>query len=157
MRSGHRGIKPAALRRLHGSEDRAKHRRVVQAPAVTTLDPPPAFSVLETEFWAYYAPKLLELRILAAVDRELLANFCRTSAQVQEICVAQQRKGYKRIIGKRSSPLDACLRYWLQLQRLAGAELGLSPASRGRVQPIGPKEEADTLEDFITAPIHAVK
>jgi phage terminase small subunit len=158
MKGGSRGSKPPALRQLHGSKTRPRHRYEAIAVPVASLEAPPGQSPLEQELWDYYAPKLLEMRVLAAIDRELLANFCTASAQVREIRLAQQQRGYKRIIGKRSSPLDACLRYWLQLQRLAGAELGLSPASRGRVQPIGPRaEEHDALEEFITAPIHAVK
>jgi phage terminase small subunit len=125
---------------------------------VGTLAPPAGLTPVELALWAYYVPLLASVRVLTDVDRDTLAHHCIGLAQVQEIRAAQQAPSYRRLQAKRTHPLDAQLRAWLQLTRLSAAELGLSPVSRARVAPAGPVQEIDALEAFIkTAPLHRVK
>ena len=126
---------------------------------------PRELSVAERRFWKYYMPKLTKVQVLTEVDRDSLADFCRARAEIADIREQQRAPEYRRVIlattaaGGRafSNPLDAQLRHWMQLARLAAAELGLSPVSRTRVAPAGDGTEQDDLEDFITAPIRRVK
>jgi P27 family predicted phage terminase small subunit len=157
MKGGARHNKPAAIRALHGSKTRPRHAHVPEAPPVAELPPPPGLTPLERQHWEYYAPKLAAIRVLSALDLDALQAFCVAAAQMKEIRAQQQTPGYRRVIKNRTHALDAQLRSWLPLLRMAASELGLSPMSRARVAPAAPKEEADALDDFITAPIHAVK
>jgi phage terminase small subunit len=124
---------------------------------VSALEPPQSLTPVEREFWDYYMPKLAGVRVLTDVDRDMLAHHCIGLAQLREIRTAQQSPTYRRLVAKRTNPLDAQLRAWLQLTRLSAAELGLSPVSRARVAPAGPAQEIDALEAFIKAPLRRVK
>jgi len=149
MRGGPRNNKPAALRALHRSKTRPRHRQVVEGLPVGDLEPPAGLTSVEAGLWAYYMPRLAALKILTDLDRQALTHFCICAAQVQQIRTAQQRP-------RAPKGLDSSLRQWLTVTRLAGAELGLSPLSRARVAPAG-RQETDDLESFIQAPLRQVK
>lgn len=171
MRGGDRRTKPEPLRTLHNSRTRARHRPSAPLEAVTALEAPPGLSDAEQTFWAYYMPKLAAVHLLTGVDRDVLADYCRARAEIDDIRQQQGSQPYRRVLytaiiddkGKRtgvkaaSHPLDLQLRNWLQIARLAGAELGLSPVSRARVAPIGLQTEDDELEKFIQAPLRRVR
>jgi phage terminase small subunit len=157
MRGGPRRNKPEPLRTLHGSRKRPRHRPSVPLLPVGTLDPPAGLTPMELGLWAYYVPLLAGVRVLTDVDRDCLANHVIGLAQVREIRALQQAPSYRRLAAKRTHPLDAQLRAWLQLTRLSAAELGLSPVSRARVASAGPAQEIDELEAFIKAPLRRVK
>jgi phage terminase small subunit len=123
---------------------------VVEGLPVGALEPPPGLSPVEAELWGYYMPRLTAIKILTELDRQALAHFCISAAQVQRIRTAQQQPRPRKT-------LDSSLRQWLTVTRLAGAELGLSPMSRARVAPSGPPQERDDLETFIAAPLQRVK
>lgn len=157
MRGGARNNKPEALRKLHHSRPRPRHRPAVLLEAVTALEPPLGLTAAELTFWRHYVPLLVGVKVLTAVDRDTLASHCIGLAQVQEIRAQQQKPQYRRLVGKRTHALDAQLRAWLTLTRLSASELGLSPVSRARVAPIGPQTEDDELETFIKTPLHRVR
>jgi P27 family predicted phage terminase small subunit len=170
VRGGPRRNKPAALRDVQGSRKRPNQRPAVALEAVTVLEAPPGLTEAELAFWSYYTPLLTAVRVLTAADRDVLADYCRARAEIADIR-QQQAAPYRRVIltairddqghpvGVRAAthPLDAQLRMWLQVARLAGAELGLSPASRARVAPVGAHTEDDELEAFVNAPLRRVK
>jgi len=158
MRGGARQNKPTAVRKLHGSRSRPRHRRIVDLSPVDGLVPPPGLTDDELVFWRHYEPLLASVKVLTAADRDTLAHHCIGLAQVQAIRTAQRTARYRRVLANsRTNPLDAQLRHWLQLTRLSAAELGLSPVSRARVTAAGPTQEIDELEAFITTPIRRVK
>jgi len=110
-------------------------------------------------------PKLAALRVLTELDRDVLADYCRSRAEIADIRAAQAAPEYLRLMMSvtvdgagnehfkaQTNPLDAQLRNWLTIARLAGAELGLSPVSRARVSPASQPDEKDELESYIQAP-----
>jgi P27 family predicted phage terminase small subunit len=170
VRGGARRNKPEALRALHGSRTRPRHRGSIPVDPVETLEPPPELTDLEREHWAYYERKLTKTKVLTSLDRDALANYCIANGQIREIRQAQKDPTYRRVLvsetvddaGNRQfkvavNPLDAQLRQWMQIARLAGSELGLSPVSRARVAPAGTTQEQDELDTYINAPLRAVK
>src|SRR5262245_4855200 len=114
--------KPAGLRALHGSKVRPRHRDRVDAAPVASLEPPPGLSREELDVWAFYAPALARLKVLTTLDREALAQVCIGTCQIREIRRQQQAPGYERLVKNRSNALDAQLRNWLQVTRLAAAD-----------------------------------
>ena len=170
VRGGPRTNKPAAVRELQGSRQRPNQRPAVPLVPVTTLKAPPGLTAAERTFWRYYTRRLTAVHVLTAVDRDVLADYCRARAEIADIRQQQQVPEYRRLmlsvtvdgngierVKAVTNPLDAQLRHWLQIARLAGAELGLSPVSRARVAPAGSQTEDDELETFIKAPLRRVK
>jgi len=170
MRGGNRSAKPAAIRAIQGSRKRPNQRPEVPAAPVSTLAPPPGLSPAERTVWKYYEPQLVAVKVLTALDRDCLADFCRARSEIAAIRKAQQDSAYMRLMvtvtidgagnehfKAQTNPLDVQLRNWLTLARLAGAELGLSPVSRARVAPAGQTEEKDELESYIAAQAPALR
>ena len=121
---------------------------------VSTVRTPPGLTTVERRIYRRYARELVAARVITALDLDALANFARALAQVLDIRWEQQERGHSRVTAT-GRALDAQLRHWMQVLRLAGAELGLSPMSRARVAPAGggPHEE-DEFDAYISkAPI----
>src|SRR5688500_18492700 len=98
MRGGARNSKPAALRELHGSRNRPRHRQAVHVEPVKALEAPPGLSPKEQEFWRHYEPLLTANRILTAADRESLAMYGLAQAQIVDIRQQQQDPAYRRLV-----------------------------------------------------------
>ena len=98
-------------------------------------DAPQNLSPAELAYWNYYAPLLTASRVLTAADRDALRMNVLALAMVDDI-VAGKAPGW-------------CteLRHWLTIARLCAADLGLTPASRGRIAtaPNDPGAEATPL------------
>lgn len=157
MKGGPRRNKPAALRSLHGSKRRPHHRPAVDIKPASTMSMPPGLTRSERQFFRYYLRELVAVRVLTRLDRDALVNFARALAQIAEIRQAQQAPEYGRLT-ETGRALDAQLRHWMQIARLSGSELGLSPVARARVTPAGGTvDKEDELETFIKTPLHRVK
>lgn len=163
MKGGPRRNQSAAIRALKGSRTRPRHKgQPTVAPGAP--EPPEKMTAAARAVWAYYAPLLAEARILTAHDREVLALFCESCAQVRDIQREQAAPEYRRVmlsitvdgagnerVRAETNPLDVQLRAWTDKVRLLAADLGLSPMARARVQaaPADEDAEADPLETML--------
>lgn len=129
MRGGAHNTKPAALRELHGSRTRPRHASEAQFPPLD--DAPRDLSPRELLDWKYYAQVLTVGRVLTAGDRDALRLYVRALSEIRAI--------------EANTPIDRReLRQWMQIARLTAADLGLTPASRGRVSTRGVDEDAES-------------
>jgi hypothetical protein len=126
VRGGDRRSKPEALRELHGSKKRPGHQPQPQYPPLAAEAQ--NLSPAELAYWNYYAPLLTASRVLTAADRDALRMFVLALAMVDDI-MADKGPNWR-----------TELRHWLAIARLCGADLGLTPASRGRVATAVPND-----------------
>ena len=147
MKGGPRRTKSEAQRLQDGSRKRPHQHPQAQIQAACER---PKLSAPQRRYWDYYAPLLEQARMLSAGDREALRLYCIALAQVDDIEQQQAATEYRRVmltvtvdgagnekIKAETNPLDAQLRMWIEIARHHAAELGLSPASRTRVAPVG--------------------
>jgi len=160
---GARSNKPAALRELHGSRKRPRHKPEPKyQPA--SLAVPDGLTEPEAGHWRRYAGLLVRSKVLTEADQSSLIDFCRALAQIDDIRAQQQLPEYRRVVVSiivdsagnekvrgETHPLDAQLRQWTQIARLLRSDLGLTPASRGRVAPAGDDTPVDPFEQFLNA------
>jgi P27 family predicted phage terminase small subunit len=153
--------KPAALRELQGSQKRARHKK---EPAFkpASLEIPEGLTEREAVHWGRYGDILSRSKVLTEADQSALVDFCRALAQIDDIRTQQQAPEYRRVVMSvtvdslgnekvrgETHPLDAQLRQWTQIARLLRSDLGLTPAARGRVAPVGDEAPADPFEQFL--------
>ena len=158
---GDRRSKSKALRALHGSKTRARHRTQPAAdPAVP--DMPDDLNADGQEAWRYYAPLLGRMRVLTEADRDALAAYCDALAQLSEITRLQRAPDYRRVLlytmpmadgserpKVETNPLDAQRRQWTVIARQLRSDLGLSPATRARVAAVPADEgKGDPFAQF---------
>jgi P27 family predicted phage terminase small subunit len=128
---------PTAIRKLRGTErNRPKNER---EPMPETAEPPcpswlPAGAKRE---WSRLVPELLELGVLSRVDRDALAGYCIAvdNLRVATETIAEEGRYQKTPNGYQAEhPAVAAQKRALETIRKFGAEFGLTPASRTRVQ-----------------------
>jgi phage terminase small subunit len=126
------------MRELDGSKKRPRHQPQPQYPPLA-VEAPQNMSPAELAHWNYYAPLLTASRVLTAADRDALRRNVLALAMVDEI-VAEKAPGWR-----------TELRHWLTIARLCAADLGLTPASRGRVAtaPTDPGTDASPLAKLL--------
>lgn len=129
--------KPAAVRALHNSEDRAEHREreaveTAIPPARGTPKPPAELVAAERRYWAQFAPLLAGARILTDADLETLADYCRACAQVADR-LKRLRQALRSTDEKRLRLIDSQARGWLEKKMHLASELGLTAIGRARI------------------------
>jgi P27 family predicted phage terminase small subunit len=152
---GHRGgrrPKSSGARALEGNPGRRPPRGEPQ-PAIET---PPCPSNLDRgarEEWQRIAPRLVELRVLSALDRATLAAYCSAWSTWAKADRAIGRLRTQTITQRRSGTTKLHPLYGLRSQAhremlQAAVELGLTASSRSRVRAAPREDPADPSERF---------
>lgn len=144
--------KPAAIRALHHSRTRPRHR--VEPTIPDTVDPttipptigaPRGLSKVEREYWTRFAALLSGARILTPADVETLADYCRACAAVDDRARRSRRELRKRAFDPQLARLwDLQLRQWIDRKTKLAGELGLTAIARTRVPWTGHRLPGDT-------------
>lgn len=141
-RGGH-NRKPTALKIAEGTfrADRANPNEPKPKPVAPKC--PDWLAPEAKKEWRKLAPVLERLGILTEIDGNTLAAYCETVAQVKAASIALrdlpfEHPNYRKVAVTLEKARDA--------MRHLGAELGLSPASRGRLNVAEPEEEDDPME-----------
>jgi len=132
---------PDNIRELRGNPGKRKSRPSVRQHAVVALPRPPTWLSREAAAeWRRVTPELVRLRLVAMIDRAVLAAYCDTWSRWLQV-----RRALDKAEGGKPEPLTDSARWRLyarltsKLAALA-SELGLTPNSRARMTPIdGPK------------------
>jgi phage terminase small subunit len=130
--------KPAAVRALHNSEDRAAHRarELVETaiPARASLKAPAELVKAERRYWDYFAPLLAGARLLTDADWQTLADYCRACGHVDERSRRLRLALRKRDIDQKLIRLlDSQARGWIEKKTQLAGELGLTAIGRARI------------------------
>ena len=153
--SGGRNAKPTRLHVLRGSYRRDRHGQAPQAPPL--VDPPkppdwlPADGRLE---WDRVAPRLVTLGLLTDLDVMALTAYCAAvatwRAASQQVAVEGVTVPTGRGDGVTTHPaVRTAQRAELAMLRWS-AELGLTPASRGRLGVAAPEPGSDLLTRYLS-------
>jgi P27 family predicted phage terminase small subunit len=146
--AGGRPPKPSNIKLLQGTF--RKDREPEQTPEYSTDTAPPkeidGRALIE---WQTLAPMMARAGVLTEIDRNALAQYCRTWAAYLSACEEYERDGVmtENRFGDRvpSNALLTAMKLNAELVRLSGI-LGLDPSSRGRLN-VGKKQKASTFGD----------
>lgn len=151
-RSGRRP-KSSATRALEGNPGRRAARNEPQ-PAI---EAPPCPKHLRGEAraeWDRLAPRLVELRLLSALDRSTLAVYCSAWATWSQADVKIARLRSQTIHTKSGTtklhPLFGLRSQAHREMTQAAVELGMTPGSRSRVRAAPREDPADPSERFFS-------
>lgn len=139
--------KPTALKVLHGDFKGHPGLRNKAEPQITgpDVEPPKKLSPQAQEIWDYYAPILMQARILTKADRECLAEYAESTVVVKltRARIMQYVTGKLEVRPGASNPFNEWNRA-INVMTNLGARLGLSPSDRSRLQ-VSQSESTDDL------------
>ena len=146
--SGGRNAKTQTQHRLAGSWRRDRHAgRPSPEPPAGAPDPPGDLSGEALAEWHRMISRLTVSRTLSAVDDAVLARYCLLHARASRLETALADEPVFSVTtahGERKMhPAFAQLRAYDQALRQFLAELGLTPASRGRVSCVDSEQRPD--------------
>jgi P27 family predicted phage terminase small subunit len=142
--------KPTALKLVRGNP--GKRKLPENEPKIEAAIPPcpKHLNDEETQLWAVIGQELYDLGVLTNVDAGVfevyvtgLARLRRVKAETEKALIFEGPNG-----GPIHNPYLAIENKAKEQVMKAGAELGLSPASRSRVSVKKPKEDVDILAEF---------
>jgi P27 family predicted phage terminase small subunit len=142
--------KPTALKLVSGNP--SKRKLSENEPKIDAAIPqcPKHLNAEERELWAEIGQELYDLGVLTNVDAGVfevyvtgLARLRRVKAETEKALIFEGPNG-----GPIHNPYLAIENKAKEQVMKAGAELGLSPASRSRVSVKKPKEDVDILAEF---------
>ncbi len=122
--------------------------RPVSPPAADVSPRPPAWMPKEAKAeWRRVMPVLQQRRTLTDADIGLLENYCVAMGQIRQ-CQAQLKRSSDMFVqsprsAPRPHPAFRLMHEAMRHARQLGAELGLSPASRGRMNSVDPVDDDD--------------
>jgi P27 family predicted phage terminase small subunit len=144
--------KPTNQKKLQGTS--RKSRENPKEPQYRAELPPPPdwLSPRACELWAMYGAELNAQRVMARAFTGALAVYCLMEEEVAELSdlmnagekFLQDEEG-----GAKKYPLRKLRHEAIQRMEAAARELGLTPASAGKVSSIGEPPEADPLEKLL--------
>jgi P27 family predicted phage terminase small subunit len=145
---GKRGPLPAADQNVVSI--RTKRPPLIAPPFVVAEPAPPSWLKQEAKAeWRRVVPELLRLKLLAQLDRAVLASYCQAWAFAQQARVRLEREG---LTGMRDGQptKHPCWQEWREATALTvtlGKQLGLTPDARLRAaKPEAPDDDADDLD-----------
>lgn len=146
--------KPSALKKLEGThrKDRAARNELVAPPGVP--ERPEWLDEEAIAEWQRVVPILAEMKILATVDRGMLADYCAAHSLAVQATRRYQKDGLvvKTKQGPLKHPMIKVAQEARAQARLLAAEFGLSAASRTRISVPTPKQkEAEKQADATAA------
>jgi P27 family predicted phage terminase small subunit len=146
--------KPTALKVLHGTfrKDRAPKREPKPKAGTKPPTAPSYLGALARAEWRRLAPRLHKLGLLTEVDRSKFAMYCQAYARWQEAekVITDQgmtfmtEKGY--VVQR---PEVAIALKQAKMAKELGAEFGLDPAARSRIDVPEPEKPRDPTADFL--------
>lgn len=142
--------KPSALKKAQGTyrPDRAPKSEVKPTPGIP--DCPKYLDAIARAEWNRIVPELAKLDLLTKVDGAVLEGFCANySAAVKFQALADKKPIVKTPFGPKTNPAVTEARKAWALCRQFGAELGLSPSARTRVEGKPKEKEEDKDEGFL--------
>jgi P27 family predicted phage terminase small subunit len=118
-----------------------------QAQFEAGLAAPPAWlSPAGRAYYRHYGRQLEASRVITHADRDALAIYAATIADIAELSKAMRAKGFQRVLytemGVKTNPLVTQYERAKSQARQLGQDLGITPASRSRVQPAKPAGDA---------------
>ena len=133
--------KPTALRLLEGTA-RADRMRNEPKPTIRAPRCPSWLSPVAKREWKRLAKTLVKLGILSDLDRAVFASYCQSWAKWKQAEEAIQKYGL--VIRTKTgyvmqSPVVSIAKQERKAMLEAGSELGLSPASRTRINVPAPQ------------------
>lgn len=144
--------KPTAQKKLEGTQRKDRANAAEPQYEARLPDPPDWLCPRAVEAWHFYGGEMNGQRTMAGAYTAVLAAFCESVAEVAELTAKmgageeflQDEDGKARKYPIRKERREAIAR----MQSLA-ADLGLSPASVGKVSSIGQPPETDPLERLL--------
>ncbi|TCK27982.1 P27 family predicted phage terminase small subunit [Ancylobacter aquaticus] len=134
----------------HHTRGRKAEPVPVAEPVRAVPQPPKAMGAEARKEWRRVMPVLVERRVLSEADIHAVERFCEASGDIVIARTAIAADGAytpNRFGELKRHPAFATLREATAEARRWAAELGLSPASRSRVE-IGEDDSADSLMDY---------
>ena len=145
--SGGRNAKTQTQHRLAGSWRRDRHGRPSPEPPAGPPEPPPDLAGEALAEWNRMISRLTMLQTLSAVDDAVLARYCLLHARAERLETALAGEPVLSTSvehrERRVHPAFSQLRAYDQALRQYLAELGLTPASRGRVSCVDNEQRSD--------------
>lgn len=141
-----------------GAGRKSTHRAVASFRA--GLPPPPAWlSVAGRHYYRHYGRQLESSHVITHADRDTLATYAAMLAEIATLTRLINAKGFQRSLvtdmGVKTNPIVTQWQQAMSRARQLAQDLGLTPASRSRVQVVAPTT-ADTEQQrraaFFKAP-----
>jgi P27 family predicted phage terminase small subunit len=141
---------PSAIKKSRGTFRPARSAKNEVTPPLEVPDVPPWLDAGARAVWSNVVPQLEKLRVLTALDRLALANYCAAQALAVRATIEYQREGLlpKAKAGSlmvRAHPLIKVAQEARAQALRIGIEFGLTPASRSRIN--APAENEEPSDD----------
>jgi P27 family predicted phage terminase small subunit len=145
--------KPTALKELEGNPGKRSLNRSEPRPDVEAPACPKWVTGEGRKEWRRIVPLLVRLGLLTKVDRAALVGYCQAWARVVQAEEEMQKPGFQMIevTDKGYAHVNPWFQVWTQSMKQVkafGAEFGLTPAARSRVQTPEASED-DKFEEFV--------
>lgn len=144
--------KPTAQKKLEGTARKDRANAAEPQYEARLPDPPDWLCPAAVEAWHVYGGEMNGQRTMARAYTAVLAAFCESVAEVEELSAlkASGRQFLQEEDGKaRKYPILKERREAIARMQSLAADLGLSPASVGKVSSIGQPPETDPLERLL--------
>lgn len=120
--------------------------RAVVAFREGLASPPAWLPPAAKAYYRHYGRQLEESRVITHADRDALAMYAATLADIAELTRLTRAKGFQRVLytemGVKTNPIVTQYQQAIGRARQLAQDLGLTPASRGRVQ-VAPPSAGD--------------
>lgn len=152
MSSGGHNKKPESLKLLRGTVRPGRKKQSPNPGSGIQQTPPSWLSPYAKAFWRRYVRKLNKLGVLAEADQPAFEELCLLYARIRECHETLKEEGL--LVPGRGAPqvkhpLISVLNAAENQFRLLGAEFGLTPSSRGRLDIPAPSEEDSKWDKLI--------
>lgn len=112
--------------------------RAVVAFREGLASPPAWLTPAAKTYYRHYGRQLEASRVITHADRDALAMYAATLADIAELTRSMHEKGFKRVLhtemGVKTNPIVTQYQQAVGRARMLAQDLGLTPASRSRVQ-----------------------
>lgn len=155
MPSGGHNRVPTALKVLRGNPGKRPLPANEPKPAVQVPEMPSGLSPAARAEWQRVVPELVELGVIARIDRAALSGYCEAWATWLQANREMQKKGAELVQATSGGPAASAL---LRIRTAAAKEMadfarefGMTPAARSRVQAPPPKDSANAREATVAS------
>ena len=104
--------------------------------------PPAWLPAVARSYYRHYGRQLEEAGVLTHADRDTLASYAQTLADLAELTRLMRAKGFERVLetemGVKTNPIVTQHQQAISRSRQLAQDLGLTPAARSRVQVVAP-------------------
>lgn len=119
--------------------------RAVVAFREGLASPPAWLTPAAKAYYRHYGRQLAESRVITHADRDALAMYAATLADIAELTRLTREKGFQRVLytemGVKTNPIVTQYQQAIGRARQLAQDLGLTPASRSRVQVTPPSTD----------------